>query len=159
MYGKPHWTDSKRLCLGIVTTIAKPMKMSGLPVLTNAIARYINVSWRPVVAWWRWYGLHMNTHMQSTCKYVKYMLNLGENMLAIVLYIVLLGEIWVSNDFGCFRDVCNIILLEIHASSFFQISWVFRHIFFQTIYTPKKKSYRANISQTGFPRIYPRYGG
>ena len=50
------------------------------------------------------------------------MLNLGENMLAIVLYIVLLGEIWKSNDFGCFRDVCNIILLEIDASTFFQIS-------------------------------------
>ena len=99
MYGTSHWTEGKRLCLGIVTTYAKPMKMSGLPVLTNVIARYINVSWRPAVAWWRWYGLHMNTHMQSTCKYVKYMLNLGENMLAIVLYIVLLGEIWVTLGF------------------------------------------------------------
>ena len=41
----------------------------------------------------------MNTYMQSTCKYDKYMLNFGENVLPIVLYIVHLGEIWVTLGF------------------------------------------------------------
>jgi hypothetical protein len=41
----------------------------------------------------------MNTYIQSTCKYVKYLLNFGENVVPIVLYIVHLGEIWVTLGF------------------------------------------------------------